>query len=80
MLMSIVGALVCALAIWESARIGFARTSALNALKTNDVAAAERAVNRLPGDAEVHAVRGVVLQRTENYARPSFLLGTSSSR
>ena len=67
-LVSIVGAFVCAVAIWESARIGFARTSALRALKTNDVAAADYAVNRLPGDAEVHVARGVVLQRTENYA------------
>jgi hypothetical protein len=67
-LVNIVGAFVCALAIWESVRIGSARTSALNALRTNDVVAAERAVRRLPGDAEGHAARGVVLQRTENYA------------
>jgi hypothetical protein len=68
LLVSIVGAFVCALAIWESARIGSARTAALNALKTIDLAAAEHAVNRLPGDAEVHAARGLLLQRTENYA------------
>ncbi|PYS75452.1 MAG: hypothetical protein DMF73_00560 [Acidobacteria bacterium] len=64
----IVGAVVCALAIWESARIGFARTAAQNALRTNDTAIADRAVRRLPNDAEVHSARGIVLQRTENYA------------
>ncbi len=64
----ILGAVICALAVWQSARIGFARTHAIKALNWNDVAAAERAVQLLPGDAEVHAARGVVLQRTENYA------------
>ena len=65
---SIVGAIVCALALWASANIGFARTDAMRALSSNDVASAERAVQLLPGDAEVHAARGVVLQRTENYS------------
>ncbi|HEX7722530.1 MAG TPA: hypothetical protein VF397_10255 [Pyrinomonadaceae bacterium] len=63
----IVAAVVCALAIWESARIGFARTAAQNALRTNDTGIADRAVRSLPNDAEVHAARGIVLQRTENY-------------
>ena len=64
----IVGAVICALAIWESARIGFARTAAQNALRTNDTAIADSAVRRLPNDAEVHSARGIVLQRTESYA------------
>lgn len=64
----ILGAVVCALAAWQSARVGFARSHAIRALNWNDVAAAERAAQVLPGDAEVHAARGVVLQRTENYA------------
>ena len=64
----IVGAAVCALAIWESARIGFARTAAQGALRTNDTAIADRAVRGLPNDAEVHAARGIVLQRNESYA------------
>ncbi|HMH42732.1 MAG TPA: hypothetical protein VK557_04570, partial [Pyrinomonadaceae bacterium] len=66
-IMGIVGAVVCALAIWESARIGSARTAAHNALRTNDTAIADRAVRLLPNDAEVHAARGIVLQRTESY-------------
>jgi hypothetical protein len=66
--LGIVGAVVCALAVWESARIGFARTHAIRALNWNDVASAERATQLLSSDAEVHAARGVVLQRTENYA------------
>lgn len=64
---AILGAVVCALAIWESARIGYARTYALQALKTNDLARSDRSVKVLPNDAEVHAARGVVLQRTANY-------------
>jgi hypothetical protein len=66
-IISIVGALVCAAAVWESARIGIARSQAMNALSTNGIAAAERSVQLAPRDAEVHAARGVVLQRTENY-------------
>ena len=65
--LAILGAVVCALAVWESARIGYARTYALQALKTNDVARSDRSVQILPHDAEVHAARGVVLQRTANY-------------
>ena len=68
MFVSIAGALVCALALWQSARVGFARSEALQALKTNDVAAADKAVNGLPADPEVHAARGIVLQRTDEYA------------
>jgi tetratricopeptide (TPR) repeat protein len=63
----IVAAVLCALAIWESARVGFARTAAQNALRTNDTGVADRAVRSLPNDAEVHAARGIVLQRIENY-------------
>src|ERR1700741_4039518 len=65
--LAILGVAVCALAIWESARIGFARTFALQALKTNDVSKSDRSGQILPNDAEVHAARGVVLQRTANY-------------
>src|SRR5205823_5736528 len=50
-----------------SARIGFARTQAMNALVTNETVAAERSARMLPNDAEVHSARGIVLQRTENY-------------
>ncbi len=65
--LGIVGAVVCALAIWESARIGYARTYALQSLKTNDLSKAEKSIQLLPSDAEVHAARGVILQRTANY-------------
>jgi Tetratricopeptide repeat len=47
--------------------VGFARTYAMRALNTNGVESAERAAQLVPADAEVHAARGVVLQRTENY-------------
>ncbi|MFN2578343.1 MAG: tetratricopeptide repeat protein [Pyrinomonadaceae bacterium] len=67
-IIGIVGAVVCALAIRESARIGFARAAAQNALRTNDIAAADRAVRLVPSDAELHAARGIALQRTEDYA------------
>lgn len=48
--------------------MGFARTYAMRALNTNGVESAERAARLAPADAEVHAARGVVLQRIENYA------------
>jgi hypothetical protein len=67
-LIGIVGVLVCALAIWESARIGFARTYAMRALTSNGVSVAESSTRKLPNDAEVHAARGIVLQRTDDYA------------
>jgi hypothetical protein len=68
LVIGIAGVLVCTLAIWESARIGFARTYAVAALTTNGVSAAEACVRKLPNDAEVHAARGIVLQRTDDYA------------
>lgn len=66
-LIGFVGVVVCALAIWESARIGFARTYATRALTSNGLGAAEASVRKLPNDAEVHAARGIVLQRTDDY-------------
>jgi len=64
----IAGVLVCTLAIWESARIGFARTYAVAALTRNGISTAEECVRKLPNDAEVHAARGIVLQRTDDYS------------
>lgn len=64
---SILVAVVCALAFRESARVGFARTYAMRALNTNGLESAERAAQLASADAEVHGARGVVLQRTENY-------------
>jgi hypothetical protein len=68
-LIGIVGAFLCALAIWESARIGLARTAAIKALLSNGVSSAESSVRKVPSDAEVHAARGIVLQRTDDYAQ-----------
>jgi hypothetical protein len=65
----IVGIFVCALAIRESARIGLARTYAIGALTSNGVSTAEASVQKLPNDAEVHAARGIVLQRTDDYTQ-----------
>jgi hypothetical protein len=67
-LIGIGGLLVCAFAIWESARIGSARAYAIKALMTNGVDYAQTSVRKSPNDAEVHAARGIVLQRTEDYA------------
>ncbi|HYX29829.1 MAG TPA: carbohydrate binding domain-containing protein [Pyrinomonadaceae bacterium] len=64
----IVAAIVCLAAIWEAGRIGISRTVAIRALGINDEALAEESTRLSPNDAEVHAARGVVLQRTEKYA------------
>jgi Tfp pilus assembly protein PilF len=57
------------LAIWQAASTGWARTLGEDADRTNDAAAADRAVSLSPSDAETHASRGGVLQRTDDYPR-----------
>lgn len=52
-------------ASWQATRAGFARTLAEFAALTNGTAAADQAVAMSPGDAETHAARGDVLQRTD---------------
>lgn len=64
----LLGVTACAFVIWQAGRIGIARTLAQYALVANDREAAARAVRILPGDAETHATRGLVLQHTENYS------------
>ena len=62
------GLIVCAFGFWQAARIGVARTLTQYALVANDRDATARAVRILPNDAETHAIRGLVLQHTENYS------------
>jgi cytochrome c-type biogenesis protein CcmH/NrfG len=54
-------------AIWQAASTGRARTLGDYADATNETAAAERAVSWSPSDAETHAVRAGVAQRTDDY-------------
>lgn len=54
-------------ATWQAASTGWARTLGEDADRTNDLAAADRAVSLSSFDAETHAARGGVLQRTEDY-------------
>ena len=56
-------------AIWQAESTGRARTLGEDADQTNDAAAADRAVLLSPSDAETHAARGGVLQRTGEYAQ-----------
>lgn len=67
-LIGLIGVVACCLGIWQSARIGFARNLAEQAVLTNATASADRAVRMLPNDAETHAAHGIILQRTERYA------------
>lgn len=66
-LTTIIVAVVLVYAIWEAARIGFARNDAERAARMNDSAAADRGVRWLPNDAETHTSRGIVLQRRGDY-------------
>jgi tetratricopeptide (TPR) repeat protein len=56
-------------AAWQAASTGWARTLSEEADRTDDVAAADRALSLSPADAETHAVRGEVLQRIDDCPR-----------
>jgi hypothetical protein len=58
---------LCFWAIWQAARIGFARSASERAELTNEVDSADRAVKLAPNDAEAHFARGSVLQSSEDY-------------
>jgi len=82
-IIAVLAAALCCWGIWQTARVGFARTLheyaakgrrdsfiewVLTIARTNDPkAAVDRAVALLPGDAEGHSARGDVLQRIEDY-------------
>ena len=66
-LIAVLAAAGCCAGLWQAARIGRARTLAQEALRTNNPAYAERAVSLAANDAETHAARGAVLQRTGDY-------------
>ena len=67
-IIAVLAAVACCVGLWQAARIGRARTLAQDALRTNDVGYADRAVGLVTNDPETHAARGVVLQRTGDYA------------
>ena len=56
-------------AAWQAATTGWARTLGEDADRTDDPAAADRAVSLSSSDAETHAARGGVLLRTDDYPR-----------
>src|SRR5438552_5983075 len=68
-IIAVLASAAMAWAAWQAASTGWARTLGEGADRTNDTAAADRAVFLSPSDAETHAVRGGVLQRTEDYPR-----------
>ena len=59
----------CCWAIWQSARIGIARTASRNVTLGDLTSPIDRAVKLSPADAEVHYARGDVLQNTQDYAQ-----------
>ncbi|HVS82089.1 MAG TPA: tetratricopeptide repeat protein [Pyrinomonadaceae bacterium] len=66
-LIAVLASAALAWAIWQAARTGIARTLSEYAEKTDETAAADRAVTLSPADAETHYVRGGVLQQTNDY-------------
>ena len=68
-IIAVLASAALAWAIWQAANTGRARTLSEHADQTNETAAADRAVSLSPSDAETHAARGGVLQRTEDYAQ-----------
>lgn len=67
-LIGLIGIAVCCFGIWQSARIGFARNLAEQAVPMNATPTANRAVQLLPNDAATHAGLGIIHQRTGKYA------------
>lgn len=67
-MIAVLAAAACCVGLWQAVRVGKARTSAQEALRTNDVTYADRAVAMAANDPETHAARGSVLQRTGDYA------------
>src|SRR5438045_26367 len=52
--------------IWYTGRAGFASLLSTYAARANQPAAADAAVKLSPGDAEVHYIRGAVLETNED--------------
>jgi tetratricopeptide (TPR) repeat protein len=69
LIIAVLASAALAWAAWQAASTGWARTLGESADQTNDAAAADRAVSLSPSDAETHAARGGVLQRTDDYPR-----------
>jgi tetratricopeptide (TPR) repeat protein len=67
-MIAVLAAAGCCVGLWQAARIGRAHALAQEALRTNNPASADRAVSLVANDAETHAARGAVLQRTGDYA------------
>jgi hypothetical protein len=67
-MIAVLAAAACCVGLWQAVRIGRARTLAQDALRTNDVRYADRAVGLVTSDPETHAARGAVLQRMGDYA------------
>jgi tetratricopeptide (TPR) repeat protein len=82
-IIAVLASVVCGWGIWQTARVGFARTLAQYAARqrgdnsadfvlwlarvNTEDGAGDRAVALLPRDAETHSARGNVLQRLEDY-------------
>ena len=67
-IIAIVAAAGCGWGFWQSGASGRARALGESALATAQMNEADEAVRLSPSDAEVHAVRGIVLQQAEKYA------------
>jgi Tfp pilus assembly protein PilF len=68
-IIAVLASVLCSWAIWQAASTGWARTLGEYAEKTNETAAADRAVTLSAADAETHYVRGGVLQQTNDYSQ-----------
>lgn len=68
-LIAILTSALCCWAIWQSARIGIARTASRNVVLGDQTSPIDRAVRLTPADAEVHYARGDVLQNAQDYAQ-----------
>jgi tetratricopeptide repeat protein len=68
-IIAVLASAALAWATWQAASTGWARTLGEDADRTDDTAVADRAVSLSPADAETHAARGGVLQRTDDCPR-----------
>ena len=66
-IIAVISAALCGWAVWQSARIGVARTASRNWRMTGEPGGVDRAVSLSPADAEVHFTRGDIMQRSQNH-------------
>jgi tetratricopeptide (TPR) repeat protein len=76
---TLLAVIVCLLLMQSAARIGFSRLLTRYAIGANSLAAADRAIQLTPSDAEAHRARAIVLNRLHRPAEAKLSLETATT-